>query len=158
MLRLTKLTDYAILLMSHMASLEGGLQASGELASATRIPSPTVSKVLQALLGAGLLESIRGARGGYRLARPASQISVREIISCFEGHIALTECNLDDVECDQMAVCSTQGNWKRINQAIHDALQDISLQEMTQADFMPQFRLERPAASRKVVPIAEVKL
>lgn len=155
MLRLTRLTDYAILLMSYMAASEGSLFSSGELAGATRIPSPTVSKVLQALLGAGLLESIRGARGGYRLARPASQISVREIISCFEGGIALTECNLDDVACEQMAVCTTHGNWKRINQAIHDALQNISLKEMTQSDFAPLFRLERPA--RNIVPIAEVK-
>jgi len=143
MLRLTKLTDYGILLLTHMAEDEERLFASNELSNTTHIPSPTVSKVLQALLGAGLLESIRGARGGYRLARPASEVSVREIISCFEGHIALTECNLDDSDCEQLPFCATQNNWKKINGAVRDALQNISLKDMTEKDFMPVFSMKK---------------
>ncbi len=147
MLRLTKLTDYGILLLTHMASDETRLFASNDLSNATHIPSPTVSKVLQTLLGAGLLESIRGARGGYRLARPASQVSVREIINCFEGHIALTECNLDGSDCEQLPFCATQNNWKKINAAVKDALQNITLKDMAEADFIPVFSL------KKVMPI-----
>lgn len=143
MLRLTKLTDYGILLLTQMATDEERLFASGELASATRIPSPTVSKVLQTLLSAGLLESIRGARGGYRLARPADSISVREIINCFEGRIALTECNLAESECEQLPFCATQNNWKKINGAVKDALQNITLKDMVEPEFMPVFRMER---------------
>jgi len=147
MLRLTKLTDYGILLLTHMAMDEERLFASNELAGATRIPSPTVSKVLQTLLAAGLLESIRGARGGYRLARPAHEISVREIINCFEGKIALTECNLAESECEQLPFCATQNNWKKINTAVKDALQNITLKDMVEPEFMPVFRME------KVIPI-----
>jgi len=147
MLRLTKLTDYGILLLTHIAADEARLFASNDLSNATRIPSPTVSKVLQALLGAGLLESIRGAKGGYRLARPADQVSIREIIDCFEGNIALTECNLDDGVCDQLPFCATHNNWKRINEAVRGALDDISLRDMTAKDFMPVF------AIRKGIPI-----
>jgi len=143
MLRLTKLTDYGILLLTHMAADEACLFASNDLSNATHIPSPTVSKVLQALLGAGLLESIRGAKGGYRLARPAGEVSVREIIDCFEGNIALTECNLDDGECEQLPFCSTQNNWKRINEAVRGALDNISLKDMTEKDFMPVFSLKK---------------
>ncbi len=147
MLRLTKLTDYGILLLTQMATDESCLFTSGDLATATRIPSPTVSKVLQSLLAAGLLESIRGARGGYRLMRPAESISVREIIDCFEGHIALTECNADGGECDQLPFCATQTNWKRINEAVRGALDNITLKDMTEKDFIPVFSI------RKGVPI-----
>ncbi|MES0371890.1 MAG: SUF system Fe-S cluster assembly regulator [Mariprofundaceae bacterium] len=150
MLRLTKITDYGILLLTHMASEQDRLFASNDLSVATRIPSPTVSKVLQALLGAGVLESIRGAKGGYRLARPASEISVREIINCFEGNIALTECNLDEGECEQLPFCTTSNNWKRINEAVRDALGSISLKDMTEQDFMPIFSMKR------VVPISSI--
>ena len=148
MLRLTKLTDYGILLLTHMAADDTRLFASNDLSNATHIPSPTVSKVLQALLGAGLLESIRGAKGGYRLTRSADEVSVREIIDCFEGHIALTECNMDDGECEQLPFCATQNNWKRINEAVRDALDNISLKDMTQKDFMPIFSM------KKVLPIS----
>jgi FeS assembly SUF system regulator len=150
MLRLTKLTDYGILLLTHIAADDARLFASNDLSNATHIPSPTVSKVLQALLGAGLLESIRGAKGGYRLSRPAAEVSIREIIDCFEGHIALTECNLDDGECEQLPFCATQNNWKRINGAVRDALDSISLQDMTKKDFMPVFSM------KKVVSISPV--
>jgi FeS assembly SUF system regulator len=148
MLRLTKLTDYGILLLTHMATDESRLFASNELSNATRIPSPTVSKVLQSLLAAGLLESIRGARGGYRLARAAEAISIREIIDCFEGNIALTECNVDGSECDQLAFCATQNNWKRINEAVRGALDNITLKDMTEKDFMPVLTI------RKGLPIS----
>jgi len=144
MLRLTKLTDYGILLMTHMASAEKELFAAAELAESTRIPAPTVSKILQALLHEGMLESIRGAKGGYRLARPAMQINVRDIIMVFEGSIALTECNLDHAHCDQAEGCTTSNNWKRINEAVSRALESISLADMSQQDFMPVFRLQRP--------------
>jgi len=150
MLRLTKLTDYGILLMTHMASSGSELHTAGGLAEATHVPLPTVSKILQMLLHQGLLASIRGPRGGYQLARPASRITVREIINTFEGSIALTECNLEDGECEQSAVCSTSNNWKRINLAVSQALESISLADMTQQDFMPVFRLQR------AIPMAEV--
>ena len=144
MVSLNKITDYCILLMAQMAGdePEGQLLASNDLALATHIPSPTVSKVLQALLAAGLLESIRGARGGYRLSRPAKDISVRQIINSLEGHIALTECKVDGCECEQMPYCSTHNNWKRINQAVRDVLENISLEDMTSSDFMPIFSLK----------------
>lgn len=150
MLRLTKITDYGILLMTRMASTGQERFTAGELAEVTRIPSPTVSKIMQMLLHEGLLDSTRGAKGGYRLTRPATEINVRDIINVFEGSIALTECNLDDSSCDQHDVCSTSNNWKRINQAVGQALQDISLADMTEQDFIPIFRLQRGIAISKV--------
>jgi len=150
MLRLTKLTDYGILLMTRMASSKQARFTAGELAGVTRIPSPTVSKILQMLLHEGLLDSTRGARGGYRLSRDASQINIREVVNVFEGSIALTECNLDENTCEQHAVCSTSENWKRINRVVGQVLQDISLADMAEQDFVPVVRLQRAIAIAKV--------
>ena len=151
MLRLTKLTDYGILLMTRMAASGQDRFSAAELADSTQIPMPTVSKILQMLQHEGMLDSIRGAHGGYRLTRPATEINVRDVIGVFEGSIALTECNLDDGgSCDQHAVCSTSNNWKRINAAVRQALESISLADMTEQDFMPVFRLQRGISIAKV--------
>jgi len=151
MLRLTKLTDYGILLMACMASSGQERFSAAELASSTHIPMPTVSKILQMLLHEGMLDSVRGAHGGYCLTRPAGDINVGDIIHVFEGSIALTECNLDGGgSCDQHEVCSTSNNWKRINQAVRQVLEDISLADMNEQDFVPVFRLQRGVAIAKV--------
>ncbi len=151
MLRLTKLTDYGILLMTCMAASGHERSSAAELSESTHIPMPTVSKILQMLLHEGMLDSVRGAHGGYRLIRSANDINVRDVISVFEGSIALTECNLEDGgSCDQHEVCSTSNNWKRINQAVRQALEDISLADMTEQDFVPVFRLQRGVAIAKV--------
>ncbi len=153
MLRLTKLTDYGILLMTCMASSSQERFSAAELAEITHIPMPTVSKILQMLLHEGMLDSVRGAHGGYRLTRSANDINVRDVISVFEGSIALTECNLEDGgACDQHDVCSTSNNWKRINHAVRQALEDISLADMNAQDFVPVFRLQRGISIAKVQP------
>ncbi|RMG92158.1 MAG: SUF system Fe-S cluster assembly regulator [Zetaproteobacteria bacterium] len=141
MLRLTKLTDYGILLMTHMASQQGELVSSQELAEITHVPGTTVSKLLQTLMGAGLLESVRGAHGGYRLARPPEHINVCEIIDCLEGRMALTECSLEDAHCEQWDVCTTGRSWRRLNQAVRQALSSISLADMAREDFTPVLQL-----------------
>ncbi|MDQ6955273.1 MAG: SUF system Fe-S cluster assembly regulator [Mariprofundaceae bacterium] len=147
MLRLTRVTDYGILLMTKLAKRAAedasARLTSSSLALATRVPAPTVSKILQTLLHAGLLNSERGAHGGYCLVRPASNITLREIIHCLEGSIALTECNLEKNECEQMPFCSTSNHWKRINAAIHHALEGITLEDMTSEAFTPVFVMKK---------------
>ena len=144
--------------MTQLARLEvDGKSArltSNDLALSTRVPAPTVSKILQSLLHAGLLDSVRGAHGGYCLTRPASEISLREIIHCLEGQIALTECNLEQGVCEQMAFCSTSHNWKRINAAIHHALDDISLADMAKDDFAPVFTMKKAVSVQGVGGVA----
>jgi len=143
MLRLTKLTDYGILLMSHLASSSLPVHTAAGLAEATKVPLPTVSKILQMLLHDGLLESLRGANGGYRLSRAPQQISVREIVHTLEGRIALTDCNLDDCACSQQGSCVAAANWQRINDAITQVLENITLAEMAEPGFVPLFRMEK---------------
>ncbi len=142
MLRISKLTDYGVLLLSHMARDEQAVHNARDLAASSELPLPTVSKVLKTLGRAGLLLSHRGAHGGFTLARPAQQISVAQIIAAIEGPIALTDCSGACAErCELEAVCTVRGNWRRINQVVHDALQALSLFDMART-------LPRPATAR----------
>lgn len=136
MLRITRETDYGIVLMTALAAEPGDVSFSAAaLAKHCRLPLPMVSKILKALAQADLLLSQRGAYGGYSLARSASDISVVEIIEALEGPIAITECSShDEPMCIYQECCSLSSPWNRINEAIRSALQDISLLEMSQID------------------------
>jgi len=132
MLRMTKQADYAIVLLTRMAGVPEVQINASEIASQTGLPQPIVSKILKLLARRELLISHRGAKGGYRLARAAENISVAEIIEAVEGPIAITEC-VDETpgECSQEPVCPVRSNWQRINYAVRSALEQITLEEMT---------------------------
>src|SRR5262249_34284979 len=104
MLRISRLTDYAVALASTLAQApEGSACSVRDLANATGIPHPTVSKILKQLTKHGLLISHRGVAGGYRLVRPAAQVSVADVVTAIEGKIALTDCSHDGTDGDQAA-------------------------------------------------------
>ncbi len=142
MIRITREADYGILLMTGLAQTEGQPRSAAALAQQRRLPLPMVSKILKALTRAGLLNSQRGAQGGYHLARPAMDISAADIISALEGPLAITECSADDAHegCVRQEHCDVSGHWPRINQAIHTALQSISLAEMSRPQSPPPVR------------------
>ncbi len=133
MLRMTKQADYAIVLLTRMASTPKQRFNATEIASATGLPQPIVSKILKLLTRQELLSSHRGAKGGYVLARSAHQISIAQIIEAVEGPIGITEC-VDDTpgECSQEPTCPVRSNWQRINEAVREALGEITLNEMSQ--------------------------
>lgn len=137
MIRVTKLADYGILLMTWLAWREaqpehrGKRRTAPDLAAETGLPAPTVSKLLRLLTRAKLLDSQRGATGGYALAQDPAGVSMAEIIQAIEGPIALMDCLSDtSPDCDVVSLCPTRTNWDRINQAILSALEGISLEEM----------------------------
>lgn len=130
MLRISKLTDYAILMMVEMTR-DGGMLSAHAVAERIHVETPTASKVLKLLAGGGLLESYRGANGGYRVHREASDISVAEIIAAIEGPIAMTECSVEEGLCSQEDQCELRGNWQRISLAVAQALREVSLAEMS---------------------------
>jgi FeS assembly SUF system regulator len=133
-IRLSKLADYGIVIMTHMARQPGRQHNAPEVAAQSHIPLPMVSKILKSLARAGLLESHRGVKGGYGLSRPAAAISVAEVISALDGPIALTACIEDGPGgCEIEALCPARANWQRINDAIRTALDGISMAEMAQA-------------------------
>ncbi len=130
MLRISKLTDYAILIMVELAR-DGSMMSAHTLADCVHVELPTASKVLKMLAGAGLVVSHRGANGGYRIQKPAGQTSVAEVIAAIEGPIAMTECSLEEGLCSQEDSCRLRGNWQRISIAVSRALQQVSLTEMS---------------------------
>lgn len=130
MLRIAKLTDYATVVMTCLADDAAAVHSTVGLAEKARLELPTVSKVLKSLCHAGLVESFRGANGGYRLARPAGEISVADIVIAMEGPIGMTECSAHSGRCDHERHCGVRGNWQRINQAIEQALTSVTLADM----------------------------
>ena len=129
MLRMSKLTDYATVLLAHMAD-RTGVSSSAELAASTQLTLPTVSKLLKTLAKAGLVESVRGPLGGYRLARSPAAISAAEIIDALEGPVAITECSAAAGQCGLEPVCLVGSAWQRINRSIRRALDQVSLVDL----------------------------
>jgi FeS assembly SUF system regulator len=130
MIRITKQTDYGIVLLTHLAAHADRQYAAPELAAEARLPLPMVSKILKLLARDGLLASHRGVKGGYSLARAAEEISMAEIITALEGPIAITECISVESDCSHEALCPVRGNWQRINLAVRTALEGITLADM----------------------------
>lgn len=144
MLRISRLTDYATVIL---ASLGGGsLASAADVAQRTHIGLPTVSKLLKELQHAGLVRSMRGARGGYQLARPATGISAADIIDAVEGPVALTQCASGSGICGIESTCQVGHGWQRVSLAIRRALTDICLTDLISRDReFPTPDLRRPA-------------
>ncbi|MCO6415581.1 SUF system Fe-S cluster assembly regulator [Siccirubricoccus sp. KC 17139] len=159
MLRLSKLTDYAVVVMARLArdgaGPEGQVQTAPGLAMATGIAEPTVAKVLKLLGQAGLVEGLRGARGGYRLTRPLGAVPLSEVIVAVDGPIALTACvDGGSGGCEAERICAVRGRWDPVNRAIRDALSGITLADL--AGPAPRSAPARPdQAAPEAVLLAE---
>ena len=133
MIRLSRLADYGLVLMGSMAVQAASVHTAVGLAEDTRLPMPTVAKLLVRLTQGGLLISHRGAKGGYELARVPSAITVADIVVAVDGPIALTQCLEHGAEpCDVEPICPTRRGWNRLNEAVKRALTEVSLAELTQ--------------------------
>ena len=133
MIRITRLSDYAVVLLSHIArDGDAEVHRARDLAEAVRLPLPTVNKILKQLTRKNVLGSQRGVNGGYRLARPAAEISVLDILTATEGPLGITECTVDRdaANCEHEGSCPVDGAWHRIDRAIRDTLRNITLAEM----------------------------
>ena len=131
MLRVSKLTDYATVVMTCLASSDGDeILSAQQLAERAHLEVPTVSKLLKQLANAGLVESRRGVNGGYRLARDPRAISVADIVSAMEGPIGMTECSAHAGTCNHESHCGVRVNWQRISHAIRVALEGVTLADM----------------------------
>jgi FeS assembly SUF system regulator len=147
MLRISRLTDYATVLLATLAGEPQRVQTAASLAEQTRIAAPTVSKLLKQLQRAGLVISTRGLHGGYQLARPAAQISAAAILDALEGPVALTDCSAGQGQCEIEETCRVARVWQRLNLAMRRALYDVSLAQLAGLD-APPVRL--PALEREM--------
>lgn len=131
MIRLSRLTDYAVTLLTQMVSGDLAVHAASDLALRTSLPQPTVAKVLKQLSKAGIIEAQRGATGGYRLAKPAAAISIASVIEAMDGPIAITDCaEGGGQDCMIQTTCPMSGNWNKINLAVRGALENVTLADM----------------------------
>ena len=144
MLRVTKLTDYASVVLTVLASDPAAVLSASELAERAGLEVPTVAKLLKPLAQAGLVEGFRGANGGYKLARDAADISLVEIVEAMEGPLGMTECSVHDGQCGIEDSCGVRANWRRINDVVADALRGVSLAQMLGP---------MPPAPRKGIPV-----
>jgi len=132
MIRMSKETDYAIVLLAYFAEDHKGLKRSArEVAMETRLPLPMVRKILKVLAREELLVSHRGAKGGYTLVRRGERISIGEIIKAMEGPLAITECIEAPGECRHEPVCGLRTNWQKINEIVFKALDNMTLSDLT---------------------------
>lgn len=139
MLRISKLTDYATVILACLATHDERLYTAGEIAELTHLSTATVAKLLKKLNRGGLVNSGRGSHGGYQLAKPATDISAATILDALEGQFALTECSGKHSACSIAGSCHVGHSWQRVNAAIHRALNDVSLAQLA--------GLERPAVN-----------
>ncbi len=130
MLRVTRLTDYATVVLTALAGQPDRVHSAADLAEQARLEPTTVARVLKPLAHAGLVESFRGAAGGYRLARPADTISLKDIVEAIEGPLGMTDCAGDHARCEHEPHCGLSPHWRRINDVVADALGGISLAEL----------------------------
>jgi FeS assembly SUF system regulator len=133
MLRVAKLTDYAIVVLAHMAKdAHICVHPTASLAEAVNVPLTTVQKVMKTLTRGGLTLSVRGARGGYSLARDPATITLVEVIEIVEGPLAMTACATAGVGvCGEEHQCAVSGHWPIINHVVRTALQQVSVLDVS---------------------------
>jgi len=131
MLKISKLADYATVIMHWLASHSDEHFSAAAISDSVHIALPTVSKVLKMLNDAGLVNSVRGVQGGYHLSRPAQEVNLAQVIAAIDGQLAMTECAQLDSCCQYGKQCSISENWQYINKVIYDVLGKVSIQDMT---------------------------
>jgi FeS assembly SUF system regulator len=156
MLRIGKLTDYATVILATLAEDRSRLLNAGTISERTHIAAPTVAKLLKQLHRAGLVNSARGTRGGYQLARSPDSISAAAILDALEGPIALTDCSVGTGHCCLEHSCQVGRTWQRLNVAIRKSLSEISLAQLagmdSRAPAMPFERELRQFTRAKALP------
>jgi len=146
MFRISKMTDYGVVVLGQLAGRTGHRQTAPEIATATGLPSATVAQVLKPLASASIVSSQRGAQGGYWLARAPEGVSLRELVVAFEGPLAVTACVEASTDCcDVEPLCLLAGGWEQVNSAIANALDSVSLADL----LYPITHFGRNAASPK---------
>lgn len=131
MIRLSNLADYAVLLMSTIAARPDEIHTAATLNAETKVPLPTVSKILGKMAKAEFLASHRGIGGGFSMSMNKEEISVADIIEAVDGPVQLTNClGEEDAGCGYETVCTTRSKWNKINEAVYHALDSVSLSDM----------------------------
>ena len=130
-MRLSHLADYAVVLMTAAARRPAAARLSAtELSGETGLPLPTTQKLMGQLAACGLLRSMRGASGGFSLARSAEAITLADIVEAVEGPIAMSACSDGKFDCALDAHCRVKPHMGIVGNAVRGALGAVSLTEL----------------------------
>ena len=146
MIRVSRLADYASVVMACLARHPGEVLPAAQIGEDTQLELPTVSKLLKRLAQAGLVDSFRGVAGGYRLARAAKDISLAEIVEALDGPIGLTECSLGHAGCERQSFCEVSRDWQGVGATIDNALRAVSLADLLRRGAGPGVRGQHDGA------------
>jgi len=133
MLKLTKRSDYGLIALRHLAlnTVKSPTASAKEISDSYRIPLPLLSKVLQTLVKGGFLASEQGTKGGYKLARPASEITTLEVIRTIDGPVILTACFTHEGDCDQFDTCTVKSPLKKVHEGILRLLDSTTVADLS---------------------------
>ena len=149
MLKLSKKVDYALMALMHLAE-RGGSHSTREIAADHRLPQDLLAKVLQRLAREGVVASHQGTKGGYRLSRPAGDITVGQVIEAIEGPLALTQCLTDVGACDQFDTCNIKTPLQRLNDHVASTLARVTIADMCSENFDGLLPVPRDGESEPV--------
>ena len=139
MLRITKMTDYAVLILANLALHDNKLLTAKEIASETHISLPTTQKILKKLNRKNLVISKQGASGGYSLDPETKKLSVATLLERLDGDLSITQCSSNDDQCEVEDFCNIGNAWQMINQRVQWALNDITLGDLIHPTRIEQF-------------------
>lgn len=132
MLKLTKKADYGLIALRHLASVPGATASTKDIADAYHLPVPLLAKVLQKLKTSGILESVAGTNGGYKLSRRPERISALEVVRAIDGPVILTHCFTEHGVCDQSDNCTVREPLRRVHEAILDLLTRFTINDLAE--------------------------
>lgn len=125
------MSDYGVVVLGALARQDAASLSASQIATDSGLPEPTVAKVLKQMASGGIITSQRGVNGGYCLARPATEITIFEIVSVIEGRLGLTACvDGGDEPCALHGACAMTGRWDIVNTAVRNAFESITLADM----------------------------
>jgi Rrf2 family protein len=133
MLKLTKKADYGLIALRHLASIPGATASAKDMAEAYHLPVPLLAKVLQQLTRAGILRSVAGTNGGYKLARDANRISALEVVRAIDGPVILTHCFTEHGTCEQSETCTVREPLRRVHEAILELLNKFTITDLAES-------------------------
>ena len=158
MLKLTKKADYGLIALRHLASLSsngapGATASTKDIADAYHLPVPLLAKVLQQLTRAGILQSVAGVNGGYKLSRDARRITALEVVRAIDGPVILTHCFTEHGTCDQSENCTVREPLRRVHEAILELLDGFTITDLAESPAVKLTPLPTPLNPAKLQPI-----
>jgi len=130
MIRISKLTDYALVIMAFLSKDPDNFAQTSDIALNTHIAKPTAAKILKILAKQGLISSHRGTNGGYKITNSPTNISVADVIEVIEGPMAIMDCTLGEQHCAIYKNCSINTPWVQINRVLVKCLDTIKLSDL----------------------------